>query len=100
MKSIKKIIKGIKLEDVQIVLNDSIVLIFKIDKYNVSLIIEKKSNNLKYYFLKSNIWYNLRIKDNNNIVYNINNVERRSILIINKNIQLLSLLDSLYKKVI
>jgi len=99
-KTIKKVIKDIKVEDIQIALKDRLILIFKIDFYNINLIIEKKNSYIKYHFSKNNIWYNLRIKDDNNIVYNINNIKKEYALLINKNIQLLSSLDSLYKKII
>jgi len=99
-KNINKVIKDIKLDDIQLEINNRIKLLIQIWIYTFTIFIEKNDKIKRYYFLENNIWYDLRIKDNNNKVYNINEIDSQNINLLNKNIKLLSKLDTLYKKII
>lgn len=97
---INRIINGIKIQDIQITLSKTIIIIFKIDNLNISLIIEKNILNKNNYFLINNIWYNIKIKDDSNIVHNLENIDKNYINIINKNIKVISELDNIFLKIL
>ncbi|MDD3302450.1 MAG: radical SAM protein [Candidatus Gracilibacteria bacterium] len=99
-KNISKVILDIEIQDIQIFFNKSINIIFILDNFNIILVIEKYNKNKKYYFSKNDIGYDFRVKDNNNISYKFEEIEKTLIKTLKKNILLVSTFDNLFTKIL